>query len=84
MVMRGGEEEVFITSGNWRGKHNSLSRGARRRGGREGREREGKEERREGGKISSQLGRSLGAQQEPTITNSVKDKCRPKCDRVTD
>ena len=22
------EEEVFITSGNWRGKHNSLSRGA--------------------------------------------------------
>ena len=27
---RGGEEdeEVFITSGNWRGKHNSLSRGA--------------------------------------------------------
>ena len=21
-------EEVFITSGNWRGKHNSLSRGA--------------------------------------------------------
>ena len=24
----GGEEEVFITSGNWRGKHNSLSRGA--------------------------------------------------------
>ena len=23
-----GEEEEFITSGNWRGKHNSLSRGA--------------------------------------------------------
>jgi len=22
------EEEEFITSGNWRGKHNSLSRGA--------------------------------------------------------
>ena len=22
------EEEVLITSGNWRGKHNSLSRGA--------------------------------------------------------
>ena len=22
------EEEVFITSGNWKGKHNSLSRGA--------------------------------------------------------
>ena len=24
------EEEEFITSGNWRGKHNSLSRGAER------------------------------------------------------
>ena len=26
--LREEEEEVFITSGNWRGKHNSLSRGA--------------------------------------------------------
>jgi hypothetical protein len=30
IVVRGSEEEEeeFITSGNWRGKHNSLSRGA--------------------------------------------------------
>jgi hypothetical protein len=26
--MKEEEEEEFITSGNWRGKHNSLSRGA--------------------------------------------------------